>query len=288
MVCNYFCRNIYINLDLLGVLDAYSYANVQPMDRLYLDVEDAEGALKGWVTYCVDAPDSCSLGSLGNGTASGVMSVINNILDTAYRTYDGSSPPSATGYTFNQISNEIYLSLSNSGMWKNLDNYLVSLNILQANSTSIPSTSDRKRTKIQPQVPLLSPEIRYAINCGDVVDPEDYNTIELFRMLIDVASFTSPHFGSLVNYRWICHRYTTRSAERFSSLSASIRDVKTKPKNVVLVIGNSADPIAPYNSAKSIASGAHLGSMARLIRLNAVGHTSSASLSPSKVTYDTN
>jgi hypothetical protein len=233
------------------------------------------------------------MAAIGNGTVDGVIAAIDNILDTAYRTYDGSFPPNPTGWTFDQLGMQIYGSMFFTTGWKPLDQSLAALHVQQTNtssSTSSNSSSTALRAKRidspfrsaklprfigvpgyqqqETNAPNFSPEVRYAINCADVVDPGNMTTTEVFRSVVEASQNVSQHFGSLLNPRWICHRYTTRAVERLPL------PMTTKPKNVVLVIGNEADPITPFSSAQSIASNAHFGSMSRLVKFKAVGHTS--------------
>ncbi|CAG8625997.1 13714_t:CDS:2, partial [Acaulospora colombiana] len=49
-----------------------------------------------------------------------------------------------------------------------------------------------------------------------------------------------------------------------------------KPKNVVLIIGNTEDPTTPYSSARTLASSKHLGNKARLVKYHTLGHTSTS------------
>ncbi|CAG8755906.1 3144_t:CDS:2, partial [Acaulospora colombiana] len=62
-----------------------------------------------------------------------------------------------------------------------------------------------------------------------------------------------------------CHRYTSRGVERYSG------PWDVQPKNVVLVIGNQADPITPYRNAQLVTR--LLGSKARLVQQAGYGHT---------------
>jgi hypothetical protein len=230
------------------------------------------------------------MAAIGNGTVDGVITAIDNILDIAYRTYDGSAPPSPTGWTFDQLAMQIWGSMLFVTGWQPLDQSLAALHAQQINSSSSleSTTSHTKRIhhllnrakfpgfirapgyqQQQTNASEFSLEARYAINCADVVDPGNMTTTDVFRKVVEVSQNVSQHFGSLLNLRWICHRYTTRAVERLPL------PMTTKPKNVVLVIGNEADPITPFSSAQSIASNTHFGSMSRLVKFKAVGHTSS-------------
>jgi len=109
------------------------------------------------------------------------------------------------------------------------------------------------------------------IFCGDSADTlPEVTTADVFEELVRVSQTVSPKFGGIISSRAYCHRWTSRAVERYTG------PWNNAPKNVVLVIGNEADPITPYRSAKLVASDEYLGSHARLILQQNFGHTSGA------------
>ena len=109
-----------------------------------------------------------------------------------------------------------------------------------------------------------------AIFCGDAPDPIGATTKDVFNEIIRVSQTVSHKFGAVFNARFFCHRWTSRSVERYQG------PFNKKPKNPILIIGNEADPITPFRSAKLTASANYLGDNARLIQQWDFGHTSSA------------
>lgn len=109
-----------------------------------------------------------------------------------------------------------------------------------------------------------------AIYCGDTANPIGETTKDVFNEIVRVSQSVSHKFGANFNARFFCHRWSTRAVERYQG------PFNNKPKNVVLVIGNQADPITPFRSAKLVASPQYLNDSARLIQQLDFGHTSSA------------
>jgi len=107
-----------------------------------------------------------------------------------------------------------------------------------------------------------------AILCGDSADPSKATTKDIFNEMVRVSQAVSHKFGPFFNPRSFCHRWSSRAVERYQG------PFNKKPKNVVLVIGNQADPITPFRSAKLVASQQYLGINARLVQQWDFGHTS--------------
>ena len=109
-----------------------------------------------------------------------------------------------------------------------------------------------------------------AILCGDSADSIGATTKDVFNEIVRVSQTVSHKFGAAANVRFFCHRWSTRAVERYQG------PFNKQPKNVVLVIGNQADPITPFRSAKLVASQQYLGNNSRLVQQWDFGHTSTA------------
>lgn len=75
----------------------------------------------------------------------------------------------------------------------------------------------------------------YAYNrCADTpdVNPNIVTTERVFEETIRIARNVWPMAASIIRHEHFCHRYTSRSAERYAG------PWNIQPKNVVLVIGN--------------------------------------------------
>ncbi|PVF95170.1 hypothetical protein CPB86DRAFT_711744 [Serendipita vermifera] len=284
-----------------GVLEPYSYSNKSPMDWLETDVASAEQALVKWTELCVTNAGDCKLAAMGNNTAQGVHKLLEDLLDTAYRNYDGTvwdpihdrtnqtilSNPRR--WMFSTITENLRGTLYNSNVGEVMSDTFAS--IIEEVASVNNSTAKRRREandmttpisfkRFIPYAPLAAAEdnilapnilsmLMHAIFCGDAIDLRGQTTKDLFQKTVKAAQTVSPNFApqTEISFRGFCHRWTTRAVERLP------KKINVKPKNVVLVIGNSEDPITPYSSAKSLASSAHLGNKARLVKYNVLGHT---------------
>ncbi|PVF98672.1 hypothetical protein CPB86DRAFT_797119 [Serendipita vermifera] len=188
-------------------------------------------------------------------------------------------------WNWSQVSQLIFFHLYQGSDWPALNEILEGLVAEQANLTTT-TTSKRSLSNLVPMKRSLSYTLPtsagygivpantlnlvvIAIACGDAIDVQNRTTEDLFRNLITISRNESSTFTStqpLTNPRPFCHHWSSRAVERLQ------KPMNTKPKNVVLVIGNSEDVITPYSSARTLASSARLGNKARLVKFNAVGH----------------
>ncbi|KIM22451.1 hypothetical protein M408DRAFT_284190 [Serendipita vermifera MAFF 305830] len=279
-----------------GVLDAYSWTRTPTVSGLATDIVDAEAALRGWSSACASSAN-CTLATLGNSTTEGVLRVIDNVLDTVYKTYDGTKwslmdftvngtlPADIHALPFDAAASFLYSFLFNSGTWTTLDQSISGLYAIQNNLTTSLNTRSFPTASRAPILKLRSSgwgfangawdQREFVVTCGDSLrTPSNYTTSTVFEELIRISQTVSPHFGSVLSSRTFCHRWTTRAVERLGDIHSTPEGLNTKPKNVVLVIGNEADPITPYVSAQKLASKKRLGNKARLVKYNAIGHTS--------------
>ncbi|PVF95168.1 hypothetical protein CPB86DRAFT_788354 [Serendipita vermifera] len=287
-----------------GVFDPYLWSNKVPMDWIETDMEGTEKALVTWTGLCATHPDKCSLAARGNNTAEGIQRAFTHALDVAYHNYDGtkwiapldgSNPAIASNpkrWSFTMVSQQMSLALYDERLGSFVSDIVDSIISEQSNingtalqKRDLASISSVKR--FLPYTPPFSPGygilpslmlsmVQHAIACGDTIDYRGRTTEQLFDKIIKTSQTTSRNFASTipqVNIRTFCHRWTSRAVERLP------KTMNIKPKNVVLVIGNTEDPITPYTSARSLASSGHLGNKARLVKFKFMGHGTSPGLS---------
>ncbi|CUA72839.1 hypothetical protein RSOLAG22IIIB_10347 [Rhizoctonia solani] len=107
------------------------------------------------------------------------------------------------------------------------------------------------------------------VTCADAVDAGNVTTKEVFDFLVTVTRRVSPMFGPIWGDAGLyCHRWPVRAVERYTG------PWNKKLANPILVIGNEADPVTPYISAKRVADA--LGNSAILIEQDDYGHLSLA------------
>ncbi|KDN35450.1 hypothetical protein RSAG8_11588, partial [Rhizoctonia solani AG-8 WAC10335] len=109
----------------------------------------------------------------------------------------------------------------------------------------------------------------HAITCADAVDAGNSTTKQGFETLVDLTDNYSRMFAPFMGWYsggMFCHHWPVRAVERFTGpFNHTLR-------NKIMVIGNLADPITPFISAKAVADG--LGDSAVLLKHNGYGHTS--------------
>ncbi|PVF95174.1 alpha/beta-hydrolase [Serendipita vermifera] len=288
-----------------GVFEPYAYSNKSPMDWLDIDLASAEQGLVKWTELCVANGDQCKLAAMGNNTAQGVHKLLEDLLDTAHRSYDGTVwdpvldlfnvtiASNPRKWTFSTIAGILHSSLYSSEAGR-INSELLASVVEEVNSVNNSTTRRRREAnalmppislkRVIPYASLAAVEentyppyvlsmLTLAIFCGDAVDSRGQTTKDFFQKVVKASQTVSPKFAPLTadgNMRGFCHRWKPRAVERLP------KKINIKPKNVVLVIGNSEDPVTPYSSAKLLASSAHLGNKARLVKYNVMGHTITA------------
>ncbi|KIM20518.1 hypothetical protein M408DRAFT_30301 [Serendipita vermifera MAFF 305830] len=286
-----------------GVLDAFTWTRTPITTGNPIDFTDTEKVLQAWSTACASSAN-CALATLGNHTADGVMRVIDGILNTSYDVYDGSklslydfiangtAPTYSFSWSFYLLTSFVDNLLHVATNWQYLDLFLSGAYAMQNNATTALGTRSEAKDLLTTTNLKLSrgslprqwadlssvwSQAGFAIACGDSQRPlSNYTTATLFEEVIQVAQGISPHFGTLLNVRWLCPGWTTRAVERLGDIRGIPYNLNIKPKNVVLVIGNSADPVTPFASAQALASKKRLGSKARLVKFNAIGHATTS------------
>ncbi|KAG8807196.1 hypothetical protein FRC19_006808, partial [Serendipita sp. 401] len=250
-----------------GVYDGEKHATVAPMKWLDQDYKSIETALTKWTEACATGSSICKFASAGNKTPEGIMSKIKQITDTSYRIFDGTPPtvndllygPSTadpTKWSYELIIRTIRTGLYDQQLWKSLDALFQTLLAMQSGT---PASKDAELdSRLFAPNPMPYSNIPYyvldyanfAIYCSDTIDPQGETTQDLFNLTVQAAQSVSPNFASLTptqSLRSFCHNWKARAVERLSE------PMTKKPKNVILVIGNTGDPITPYESAQRVA-----------------------------------
>lgn len=294
-----------------GVVDPSDWSQDPPYLGWDLDIADTEAVWKGYTQACAAAgPLTCPLVASATDTAADVDRLLNEILNSVYKTWSD-----VKNYSQNEVLEIVFSHLYSPNKWDELGQFLAQfttrtgparkaafvrrpLNVLHntkalMRSLPLPDTGLDKRAAIgvapipggavpnnsTDNDPLAGSERgAYKMNdysivgifCGDSIDNNGATTKDVFNEIVRVSQTVSYKFGSQFNSRFFCHRWTSRAVERYSG------PWNVKPKNTVLVIGNQADPITPFRSAKLIASDKYLGNSARLIQQWDFGHTSGA------------
>ncbi|KAG8812885.1 hypothetical protein FRC17_001767 [Serendipita sp. 399] len=288
-----------------GVYDAEKHANLAPMKWLDQDFKGVEAALVKWAEWCATARE-CQFRTMISTAPEGpspssVLTKVKDMLNTAYLGYDG-TPVTVNSLSTNEpgiwpyeyLVQRIRTYLYEQSSWTSLESLFRNLERSQTIGSSrsfkndddndddddgddIVKLDSRLATSgpalYAPLLPYLTSYVSYAIYCGDIVDSKGETTQDLFNLTVQAAQSVSPNFASLTpaySLRSLCHNWKSRAVERLP------QPMTKKPKNIVLVIGNTADPATPYESAQRLASSAFFGAQARLVKFDAAGHSSRA------------
>ncbi|CAE6477527.1 unnamed protein product [Rhizoctonia solani] len=246
-----------------------------------ISLESADEAFEGFCSACAIAgPSRCAIAKQ-NSTTTSIRQWTRELLDKAY------DYKREFGANANLSSAEIRLTLFN-GIhsptdWPSLAEtlahyYNILWNMTSANATHVKRTltvlgRDGKGTNntttaatAEEQAPDYSFQ---GVTCADAVDAGNITTKDVFDLLVrttrDISTMFGPIWGDGGFY---CHHWPVRAVERFTG------PWNKTLSNTVLVIGNEADPITPFISAKKVADA--LGDSAVLIKQDDYGHVSFA------------
>ena len=296
-----------------GVVDPSDWALYPPYLGWDLDIADAEATYKGFTEACAAAgPGGCSLAKSSAETSANIDVRIEGILSSIYGSWNDTNQYSQNEIAeiiftylyqvrwfqshFHQQLHSLHFKPST---WSDLALFLSQfvntgtvarkavnvrrpLNILHTSPIMRVLPFIKTHGSVFPQPdndPLGGADFGayemndysiVAIFCGDSADQIGATTKDVFNEIIRVSRDVSHKFGATFNARFFCHRWSSRAVERYQG------PFNKKPKNAVLVIGNQADPITPFRSAKLVASQQYLGDSAHLVQQWDFGHTSSA------------
>lgn len=280
-----------------GVVDPSDYTEDQPYLGWDLDLADAEATWDGFLTACAEAGPTGCLFNQGSDTKDSLNTKVNNIIDVLYHTWNTTSR-----FSQNEFTETLFSYMYSPNTWNDLGTLL---NLAWGELFGSPSTGGRSifmKHSSQKLIHPLSPIKRVkpfqradgswygiqslavgdpvdgylqqgdyaliAITCSDAADSIGATTTNVFEEMRRVSQTVSQKWGASFSSRFFCHRWSTRAIERYAG------PWNKTTANPVIVIGNQADPICPYRSAKLLASEGYLGSSARLVQRWDFGHTS--------------
>ncbi|GJJ10333.1 hypothetical protein Clacol_004559 [Clathrus columnatus] len=268
-------------LQFVGTIDyiatEQSLEVTSSIEHIAATLNDAEDTLLGFAETCVQAgPANCSLAQ-ANSTGPEIFSELVTLIDTAYNL----TKQGLNNVTSFEIRDFLWGLMADPVLWSStgVSEIEHSESVLESEANTLVSRSQRRsfsgggippssNTFIDPSVSPFVAEL--AINCVDSIDQPDITTQILFETVVNVTQQISPIFGEvlIVQAPIFCHRFPTRAVERFTG---PFNHTLAFP---ILVIGNKADPITPFQNAQNVANS--LGESARLIQQDGFGHTSIA------------
>ncbi|QRV77216.1 Abhydrolase domain-containing protein [Ceratobasidium sp. AG-Ba] len=255
-----------------GVLDPVYWANKPAYEASSkaLYVESTDEALTGFVTACAAAgPTGCALASEGS-TPDSLRNQLSQMIDMAYDYKKSAGASAELGSS--TIRNIIFQGMYQPKDWPTLAENLLQVWDFLANKTSssakrsLPFQQDKRDTNSSDPE---SDQAIIAITCADALEAGNTITMDVFDEVIRVTRDVSPMFGpSWGQAGFMCHHWPVRAVERYDG------PWNNTLANPILVIGNEADPVTPYISAKNVADA--LGDSAILVEQDDYGHLSLA------------
>ncbi|CAE6374803.1 unnamed protein product [Rhizoctonia solani] len=264
-----------------GVVDPELWANKPSYQKWAIKPKSTEQTFAGFLKECTSAgPSRCSIASKGS-TPEALRQYISDLIDRAYD-YKHKYRERAKFGSFgvrSAISHGMYKPSSWPGFVDRLERFGEDIDanatlgpqaeqLLPAPLIDMPiiqSTTENSMTDDDP-----APDYSFqGVTCADGIDSGNTTTKDVFDFLVNVTRTVSSMFGP----QWgdgglYCHRWPVRAVERYTG------PWNKKLANTILVIGNTGDPVTPYESAKKVADA--LGDSAALIKQEEYGHTSLA------------
>ncbi|QRV77165.1 Abhydrolase domain-containing protein [Ceratobasidium sp. AG-Ba] len=261
-----------------GVVDPEYWTQKPPYEFWAVSVESADEALEGFVQACATAGvGNCALAS-SNSTPTSLKKDLQNLIDMAYdyKKANGMDAP----YGSAKIRNMLFEGMYAPSRWPRLAESLANITEFLTSHTNSSSNSkrsfefDTRSQTISWENPTNSsapaPDYAFqAVTCADSIDADNVTTKMVFDEIVRVSRNVSPMFGPIWGVSsFYCHRWPVRAVERFTG------PFNKNLSNPIIVIGNEADPITPYISAKKVADA--LGDSAILVEQDDYGHASLA------------
>ncbi|KAL1674268.1 Alpha/Beta hydrolase protein [Schizophyllum commune] len=255
-----------------GCMDPVLYMT-KPSTQYFLNsLESSDETFAGFAAGCAMAGKAgCPLVKNDNDTAADIKQYLLDMLDLAHNLTVSGADMSAV-LTSAEARVNLYNNLQLTQSWASaaslLQGWGIALDALAANQT-VPAEIAGKLSSLKTDFSVIPSHANEAILCSDVVDVGNMSMRDGFNAIVsaseNVSSLFGPQWGNSGN---ACFAWPARAVERYTG------PWDNKPKNPVLIIGNTADPITPFKNAQLMAD--LLGDSAILVRQDGFGHTSLA------------
>ncbi|KAL1757020.1 Alpha/Beta hydrolase protein [Schizophyllum commune] len=255
-----------------GCMDPVLYMT-KPSTQYFLNsLESSDETFAGFAAGCAMAGKAgCPLVQNDNDTAADIQQHLQDMLDLAHNLAIGGADMSVV-LTSAEARVNLYNDLQLTQSWASAANLLQAWGTaLEAVATnqSVPAEIAAALSLLKTNFSVIPSHANEAILCSDVVDAGNMTMRDGFDAIVsaseNVSSLFGPQWGNSGN---ACFAWPARAVERYTG------PWDNKPKNRVLIIGNTADPLTPFKNAKLIAD--LLGDSAVLVRQDGFGHTSLA------------
>ncbi|KAJ1300403.1 hypothetical protein OPQ81_005222 [Rhizoctonia solani] len=262
-----------------GVVNPWDWATKQPLQIGYSSVNSSDATFNAFASSCVTAgPSKCAIAQQGSSVDS-VRNWVFNLIELAY---NHTMATGGTIITSGQLRALLWTGMYQPRQWPDLAQNLSQISIALSNRAN--ATSALKARSLAPHENYPTPFMRrdnanssdpatdyayQAITCADAVDAGNSTTKQGFETVVDLTDNYSRMFAPFIGWYaggMYCHHWPVRAVERFTGPFNHVL------KNKIMVIGNLADPITPFTSAKAVADA--LGDSAVLLKHNGYGHTS--------------
>ncbi|KAG8707836.1 hypothetical protein FRC11_007094 [Ceratobasidium sp. 423] len=285
-----------------GVVDPEYWANRPAHEMWKIKPESTDEAFTGFASACAAAgPSGCALATKG-ATSDSIRELARNVIDAAYDYKREVGPSAQIGSA--DIRMALYQGMYTPTKWPELAEQGATFVDFFRNISLLPSSTKRSvgapifdigrrqtanNGTTSNTTTTNDPAPDYAfqgVTCADAVDAGNVTTKDVFDFLVKVTREVSQMFGPMWGDGGLyCHRWPVRAVERYTG------PWNKKLANPILVIGmgtgraafplansfilgNEADPVTPYISAKKVADA--LGDSAILIEQDDYGHLSLA------------
>ncbi|KAK7217470.1 hypothetical protein V2G26_005473 [Clonostachys chloroleuca] len=233
-----------------GVVNPHEYYNNKEVE-LFTNSDDV---FTGFCQACVQNPDNCPLAQ--NHTAAELEASLRTLLSNLkYHPIPFVTPLIPGGgfvLDYSTVVSYIHRQLYFPFVWPSLANFLhdlatgglASLAALILNATISDSTTSSNATS--DWNPPSFDEAVYGIKCSDILVDSTYEE----TAAVQTARYSKSIFGGVAaEMPARCAQWPMRAKERYSG------DFKVKPRNPVLIIGNTYDPVTPLVSARNVSAG---------------------------------
>ncbi|CAE6452524.1 unnamed protein product [Rhizoctonia solani] len=266
---------------LEGIVDPEHWANKPPHMSWSVTATNIDIMLEGFAAACLERPKSCSFGKDVNNHTE-LLAKFENLLNLAYehKKLTGNKAKVSSS----EIRKSLLKSLPNPKQWIKLSDTLSGhYSDLQSKTRLWGITSPFRffhsfwTSGSFSAFANDTPDYSFqAITCGDAIDSANVTTKDVFGELARVAKEIAPRLGPAWGEGGLyCHQWPYRAVERLEgSWTQGLSRELSKP---LLILGNTIDPVTPYNSAQGVAR--VFDKSAVLVTQEAYGHIPSWGLS---------